>query len=185
MIRRHIAARKARKEAAQEYRAQTEDLITRWDADMSAAVDLAIEEARRAAVPGIRPRVDVEDVLDTLARPMFSDQDWGPQHVAGQMREHLRGLGDAVDFDTDAYGAEYNPMRPPPSLTGGVPPSDPMAAGVVEVRLIGPEAAVQQLTEAFVAAAGESRATSVSYRPARDGAAVRARFMVNPPEVGE
>ncbi|NUV64305.1 hypothetical protein [Streptomyces sp. CAI-85] len=166
----HPRGRKIR----EELRAEDEH----YDAQLAAALDLAVAEARSATPPGRRPRVDVDDVLDVLARPTFDDIGPSPSVVAGRLRALVGELGENA-VDTDAYDAVHNAFRP--LLTGPAPLPD----GLVEVILTGPEETVQRLTEALVEAAEPSTATPVSYRPAREGTAVRARFRIVPPEDGE
>lgn len=151
----------------------------RWAEQLAAAVALAVDEARSATPPGRRPRVDVDDVLDVLARPTFDDVVPSPAVVAGELRDLVERLDDDQALDTDAFDPVHNPFRP--LLRGRAPAPD----DTIEVRLTGPEETVQQLVEDLVEMTGPATATPVSYRPARDGAAVRARFRIIPAEADE
>jgi hypothetical protein len=167
----HPRGRKIR----EEMRAEDE----RYDAALAAAVAVAVDEARSATPPGRRPRVDVDDVLDVLARPTFEGGTSSPSVVAAELRRRVGELDDDQALDTDAFDPVHNPFRP--LLAGPAPSPD----GLVEVSLTGPDATVHRLVEALVEAAEPSTATPVSYRPARDGAAVRARFRIVPPEADQ
>lgn len=168
----HPRGRKLR----EEMRAEDEQ----HDANLAAAVALAVDEARSATPPGRRPRVDVDDVLDVLARPTFEGFTPGPAVVAAELRRLVGELDDDQALYTDAFDTVHNPLRP--LLAAGPAPS---SDGLVEVSLTGPDETVHRLVEALVEAAEPSTATPVSYRPARDGAAVRARFRIVPAEDAE
>lgn len=154
-----------------------------YDANLTAAVDLALDEARSVTPPGRRPRVDVEDVEDVLGRPTFEGLTPGPGSIAHELRDRARTLDGDQAFDTDAFDAVHNPFRA--ILRPPVPPPDTAPDGLVEVILTGPAETVHRLAEAVVEAAGPSTPSAVSYRPARDGAAVRARFRITPPEADQ
>lgn len=79
-----------RRQRRREWEAEGKARDERHEALMESAVVLAVEEARSEALPGMRPRVDIEDVVAVLDRPGF-DFSEGPLRVVGGKKPRPRG----------------------------------------------------------------------------------------------
>lgn len=171
-----------RRQRRREWEAEGKTRDERHEALMESAVVLAVEEARSEALPGMRPRVDIEDVVAVLDRPGFEELGPSRTYAESALSKHIRAYEDVdSDVHSEGTGALSTLLR----ITNKVAPENAPTFGPVEIQVTGPAGTVEQIVERLVEAVAPLQSTPVTRTPAHYGAAMRARFRVVPPESGE